>query len=60
MRALDQRERVMQREAGQRSRDLAEAVGSWGGTWVGEGAEAGGNGLVGLRSRSESELGLGV
>lgn len=53
MTVLDQRERVMQGEAGHKGRDPAEAVESEGGTWVCEGAGAGGNGLVGLRSRSE-------
>lgn len=56
-RALSQRE--MQGAAGHRGHDLAETVGSRGGTWTSEGAGAGGNGLVGLRSGSESELGSG-
>lgn len=57
-RAPDQKERVMQREAGQRGHDPAKVVGSGGGPWEGEGPGAGGNGPVGLRSGSE--LGLCV
>lgn len=49
----------MQGAAGHRGRDLAVVVGSGGGTWAGVVVGEGGNGLVDLRSRSESELGLG-
>lgn len=59
MRAQGQRERVVQGVAGHRGHDPAEAVGSGGGTWAGEEVEAGGNDLVGLRSRLESGWGLG-
>lgn len=59
MRVLDPRERVMQGAAGHRGHDSAEVVGSGGGTWASVGVGAGGNDLVGLRSRSESELDLG-
>lgn len=58
-RALGQRERVILGAAGHRGHDPAEVVGSGCGTWAGEGVGAGGNDLVGLRLRSESELGLG-